>query len=66
MDLLAVIHLYMGLVEDVWVTDKEAVAETWRTDLDAMYGIARDEDGEPVVELPHQVLVWTCHRRDIG
>ena len=66
MHLRAVIHLFQGLPEDIWVTDESEVAEAWRAELDQEHGITRDEDGEPLSENDHQVVVLNCYRLNIG
>ena len=68
MNCYAVIHLNEGYPEDVWVTDKMDLAERWKSELDARYGITRDEDGAPVPDEPakHQVIVVNSYRQDIG
>lgn len=68
MDLLAVVHVYEGFPEDIWVTDKAELAEEWRAELDKKYGIVRDEDGPPDPNEPTnvQILVLNIYRQDIG
>ncbi len=66
MNMLAVIHLFQGMPEDVWVTDDPATSEQWRDELDKAHGITRDADGEPLTEQDHQVVVLNCYRLKIG
>ena len=68
MNFYVVIHLDEGYPEDAWVTDKMDLAEEWKAELDARYGIERDEDGAPVPDEPaqHQVIVVNSYRQNIG
>ena len=64
--LRVVIHTSNGFPEDIWITDKQEVADQWRKELDARYGIARDEDGlPPEPRGDHQVLILHSYRTDI-
>ncbi len=66
MNLLAVVHVFDGVPEDVWVTDKPELAEEWRAELDQEHGITGDEDGEPLTDSSHEVMVLNCYRLNIG